>query len=574
MQHTFALTSLLVCAILNLPLLPHAAPLELDVLRQQYDKLYAERVTGPHETAVAELNTKFTAALDTVIDSAKQAGKLDDVLAIQADRKSIEEKRPLPTEDAEVTPEALKKLRAIYREQSAALAARRTANADELVAPYTVKLEELEVTLTRADRIEDATLVRKYRESLALATPPAAPTVMVGVAPTTVPTAPARKGDDRKAAEWVLSFAVPGGDTFVSIEGARGAQTCRTLAELPAGDLVVTSFNISGFQKPLPKPVTNEDTMVLTGLQRLREFQFNKAGVTDDGLRFAATCPELKALRLHNLEVTDDVFRHFAGSKKLTEIVFNNCKAINGIGFHHIAAAELDKIEIQGSGFNDEGLPYLAGFRKLRTLNLSATRVTDDGLRTLTAAKSLVNLNLSNTDVTPAGLLPLQGIKLTALSFGRTKTWDTLAPSLPALASAFPEVEETVLPRGGTYSALSIEPLVAAFPKLRILEIQESKFEPGALAAISKFTKLEQLNLRLAKVVDADLGALADLRGLQHLNLNDTGITDAALVTLAEFKALNSLMINNTGTTTAGLETFRKVRTDVKIQDRYYVPPR
>ena len=56
-----------------------APPPELAPLQQQW----GNAVTTPHETALADLNTKFTAALGNAVTAAKQAGKLDEVLAIQ-----------------------------------------------------------------------------------------------------------------------------------------------------------------------------------------------------------------------------------------------------------------------------------------------------------------------------------------------------------------------------------------------------------------------------------------------------------------------------------------------------------
>ncbi len=60
----------------------------------------------------------------------------------------------------------LKKLRTIYREQLAGLETQREANAAELIAPYTARLQELEATLTKGDRIADAKLVMDYRNGL------------------------------------------------------------------------------------------------------------------------------------------------------------------------------------------------------------------------------------------------------------------------------------------------------------------------------------------------------------------------------------------------------------------------
>ena len=125
------------------------------MLRTQYEKVLAERVTAPFEAALGALNTKFTAALDRVADEAKTAGKLDAVLAILEDKKRLASKFPLP-EDDDATPDSLKKLRAIYREQLQKLEDQRTANHGAILPAYTAKLQALETTLTKADRIDEA----------------------------------------------------------------------------------------------------------------------------------------------------------------------------------------------------------------------------------------------------------------------------------------------------------------------------------------------------------------------------------------------------------------------------------
>ena len=61
----------------------------------------------------------------------------------------------------------MKKLRGIYREQLAKLETQRAANHTAFLPDYTGKLKDLEIYLTKADRIADATEVKAYRESLA-----------------------------------------------------------------------------------------------------------------------------------------------------------------------------------------------------------------------------------------------------------------------------------------------------------------------------------------------------------------------------------------------------------------------
>jgi hypothetical protein len=61
------------------PSLFAAQPPELTVLRQQYDKVIAERVTAPFDASLTELNTKYSAGLDRAMADAKAAGKLEDI---------------------------------------------------------------------------------------------------------------------------------------------------------------------------------------------------------------------------------------------------------------------------------------------------------------------------------------------------------------------------------------------------------------------------------------------------------------------------------------------------------------
>lgn len=156
----------LVCLFLTT--LHAAPPAELTALQQQYEKA----VLAPAAAAKAELDAKFITALGNAATTAKQAGKLDDLLAIQDDQKRLTEKLPLPDDD-EKTPETLKKLRAIYRDQLAKLEAQRTANHTTLLPAYTAKLKELEATLTKADRIAEALEIKTYREGLGSAGVPA-----------------------------------------------------------------------------------------------------------------------------------------------------------------------------------------------------------------------------------------------------------------------------------------------------------------------------------------------------------------------------------------------------------------
>ncbi len=149
-------------------------PPELVELQQTYTFLVAERVDTPHATGVEALNAKFLTALSTASEEARKAGKLPEVLAIEADKKLLEAGKPPPATDDDKTPESLKKLRGIYRGALEKLDQQRTAYHAALQPAYTAKLQALESTLTKANRLEEAKVVLAYREAVAAGLPPPA----------------------------------------------------------------------------------------------------------------------------------------------------------------------------------------------------------------------------------------------------------------------------------------------------------------------------------------------------------------------------------------------------------------
>ncbi|MBE7496516.1 MAG: SUMF1/EgtB/PvdO family nonheme iron enzyme [Verrucomicrobiaceae bacterium] len=159
-----------------LSLLSRAAePPELTALQQQYAFLVAERVTTPYETGIEALNAKFLAALAAAGETARSAGRLPEVLAMEDDKKRIAGKQGVPDKDDEATPEPLKKLRAVYRTEAARLAQQRTSAHAALLPAYSTNLKNLEVTLTKANRLDEAKAVMQYRESLAVPGAPVLP---------------------------------------------------------------------------------------------------------------------------------------------------------------------------------------------------------------------------------------------------------------------------------------------------------------------------------------------------------------------------------------------------------------
>ena len=238
----------LITAIL-VPVMSHAEPPELVVLRQQYEKLLADRVTKIYDDGVRQLNDSYVGGVDRSIAEAKAAGDLQLVLALETEKKSISHNEAFPTDDTQaVAP--LKKLRPIYRIQLAKLDEQRATAQLALITPYVAKLKQVEATLTKADRVEDAKAVLGYRESLG-----GSPSVsMVGVS------RPVTAGEFTNTLG--MKFVpVSGINVLFCIHETRRKDYAVFAAEVPPGDSEWKTENMAGV------PLEDMDNLPVFGVK-------------------------------------------------------------------------------------------------------------------------------------------------------------------------------------------------------------------------------------------------------------------------------------------------------------------
>lgn len=544
-----------------------APPPELTVLRQQYDKAYAERVTAVFEANKAALDAKFTTALDNAITTAKASGDLPAVLAIQEDKKAIEAKQDLPA-DTDSTPAALKTLRGIYREQLAKLTEQRTANTTALLTPYAAKLQALEATLTKADRVEEAKEVMDYRaglkvdaplEQAAMAATPAASPATTTTA--TAQKAPAVKGDDRKAAEWVLSV----GGSVRLWDNANGLVVTKA-EDLPKGSFSIRSIDMKNIDGSI-KPFTDADMTVLGGLEKLTDVTFYKLPITPAVFDALCTCPELTQIGLQYNNLGDEIWTHLAGARKLSRLFASyDGPLLSGAGISQLGRAPLKEFDIGNNpAIADAALAEIASLTKLTNLSLESTLITDAGIKSIGALKDLTSLNVRGTDVTAAGLGALKERSLVALGFGRTMA--DLVAQAEAVAALFPKVEFLHLPRECNPTNEEWAAVAKAWPKLRRLYFNSHKFTDGACPGLTAFADLDLLDLKYCIITDAGLTSLSVCKKLRSIWMPDAKITEAALDTLAKMKSLKELKLPKPGNglTAEGIAKFKKQRPDVKL---------
>lgn len=138
-------------------------PTELRSIREAY--LTAAAAT---ETPVSELKKSYADSLEKLMAEVTASGDLEKVIAIKAELDFLVGKEG-PRPDAGF-PE-FQRLRRIYDEQFGLRVAERDAKLEPLRAAYQQKLSALQVELTRAQRIDEALLVKSEAEKVAKGAP-------------------------------------------------------------------------------------------------------------------------------------------------------------------------------------------------------------------------------------------------------------------------------------------------------------------------------------------------------------------------------------------------------------------
>lgn len=145
----------------------------------------------------------------------------------------------------------------------------------------------------------------------------------------------------------------------------------------------------------------------------------------DDLVPLVAKVESLHLLHLMGSDITDKGVKGLAQLVHLEEITLPFCEKVTGTGFN-----------------------VSDGFKNLRKLGLTKTKVNDEGLEGIAKLPALEELDLSNTDITDAGLKHLGSMKkLKKLALGDLFGWGQVTvQGVNDLAKALPDCK---LYRGG-----------------------------------------------------------------------------------------------------------------------------
>jgi serine/threonine protein kinase/Leucine-rich repeat (LRR) protein len=429
-------------------------------------------------------------------------------------------------------------------------------------------------------------------------------------------TTPVRAGDERKAAEWVLSL---GGK--VTVRDGDGEREVSTAKELPAEPQVVrVDLNHRD-------GVTDADLARLRPMSRLSWLKLDGTPVTDAGLAHLKGMTSLTALDLGDTKVSNAGLEQLKGLTGLTLLLLNGT-SVSGAGLQHlqtlprltnlglartpIGDTGLQKIEpltnlaildLGVTTVSDAGMAHLKPLTALERLNLYDTKVTDAGMAHLKVLPRLVSADVRSTKVTNAGVAALRqalpactvftddsaiaderSAAEWVLSFGGTLDIEegenrrTVAAAKDLPDRPFRVVKVVLIERGLSDDALKkLQPLsnvtelvlsgstvtdaglvhLKPLTRLTRLSLDHTQVRGPGLAHLQTLTKLQFLGLDYAPMRDDAVAPLAKLTGLTELSLNGTFTGDGVMAYLKSLTNLTYLNLNRTGVTDAGMEHVR-----------------
>ena len=416
---------------------------KLAELEKTFQDVYEKQVGASHKAAIATLNAQFTAALDRSIVTVSKAGKLEEGLALQNEKKLLQTAGAIADEDAADTPDSLKKLREAYRGSISPLFATREKLAAPVHAGYDRLLATYQDELTRASRLDEAARVKAVREHIT-AQREASPSVQsstpatgVAAVPATgaagkapviiVPTAPplpankilppppkASSEESRAIAEWVLSIG-----QHVSVISEGRIITARSVQELPKSKITITEVYIY----ELKEEDMDKTMAMIAKLSDLESLAFkkNRGKFPIEQLRGLT---KLKYLEFNPPSLDESAFAHLTNLKALENFAMHGCKTFTGVGLGYLNK-DLKYISLGTGALTAEGVAYLGRFKKLTKLNLNDVEgLTDSMLSVVAGMPDLDDLYVpyNRLDGSFLAYLPPTS-KLTRLNIGGIATF-------------------------------------------------------------------------------------------------------------------------------------------------------
>ena len=516
----------------------------LAMVAKPFEENYQREVVGRFETAVAELRNGYVAAVERQSAAASQGAKLDEALAWRNERQRfLDGGHKVPADDADNPLPAIKPLRAAFRVQFAKLERERYERARGHFTPYDAVLAQNQAALTQRQRLDDALLLKTKREQVAKSwlVPPAAP--------------PPPKPALRDTVAWLLA----NGAELTVLDGKKW---------LPVGDarwLAVAKpvFKVKIDAAKFKTPPTVEEMQRLKILRAVTTFEAN-ARLGDAAWTFLRELEGVERVQIPGDNVTDAIAESLAPLSQLKSLQIRGGSNWTGRTLDQLAKlSELRSVDLENSGFNDEGAAAVSSLTALHELHVRKTKITDVGLLHLAKLRNLRRLDLNETAVTADGLAALKGLKnLDSIGFLSDELRD-YAGAVQKMAAFFPRLLSTRV-QGKTLGKEHFAPL-ASLHSLTHLVVRDSELREGATAGIGQIGTLEWLEINNTTFGDIDVDGLLPLKALKRLSLGGTKVTDSGLLKLKALKNLKEVSVPGTRVTPEGARALEREHAGCKV---------
>ena len=235
-------------------------------------------------------------------------------------------------------------------------------------------------------------------------------------------------------------------------------------AKINGAEVVEVKKEVVGLNLKDATVPTEEDYRKIRQLDHLKTLSFGR-GLDDARLKLLAGMPQIESFTTNGAHITDDGIRTMATFPALHNLTFfHPGKDFHGVGLAALAdLPNLESFSVGGStAFADPGLAAVAQLTHLREIRVWHTGATIEGVKALGALKGLRSLVL--------------GQRLSAKP-PVTLNDDTVA-------------------------------VLADFPALESLTLQEARLSLPALGKLKGLSKLKRLTLDGIDLSEADLAAL------------------------------------------------------------------
>jgi Leucine-rich repeat (LRR) protein len=212
------------------------------------------------------------------------------------------------------------------------------------------------------------------------------------------------------------------------------SKSVRKFTEVPTVPFAITHVTLSsssvvgkddwGFLKSLPdldgivgnkREFNDEALSMLIGHSKLRSVHFSGCGVSDDGIEYLSSLPNLRSITFYGSDgnstlpgISDNAVPSIARLRGVTSVTLSKTLITNE-GFRRMVSSlpQLNSLTLLGGQINDDGITSIRGLRQLSTLSLNGPGYSDRSIAVAATLPQLSGLHLSGTSITDNGLRAL-----------------------------------------------------------------------------------------------------------------------------------------------------------------------